>query len=221
MQNDVVRFLDSINYKEEREELKNVEIEKVLLHQKEKYFEVILKDDVVLPYPTVKELAECSKNGIHGKEKCTITFHYLAVLEQDVLDYVKSMLKECTEKKPSLVTVQEHVPTITDDVITVECINKTVETELKKELRQIQKKLLEYGLGTYEFNTYLNEELQKSVQEEIRAIREEKQVIEEKPKIVGNLIFGREITGETTSINNIMGDTKGVVFEAYILGLKH
>ena len=31
MQNDVVRFLDSIGYPEARDELKNVEIEKVLL----------------------------------------------------------------------------------------------------------------------------------------------------------------------------------------------
>ena len=220
MQNDVVRFLDSIGYPEARDELKNVEIEKVLLHRKEEFFEVILKHDVVLPYEVSKQLVDCSKKGIHGKEKCIITFHYLAVLESDVLDYVKSMLKESAEKKPSLVTVLEQDPRIDDDVITVECINKTVEVETKKELRQIGKKLLQYGLGTYEFNTYLNEELQKSVQEEIRSIREEQKVIEEKPKIVGNLILGREITGEVTTINNIMGDTKSVVFEAYIFGIE-
>ena len=75
VQNDVTRFLDSISYPSEREELKNIEIEKVLLHRKDGYFEVYLKEDVPLAYNAAKELLACASNGIHGTEKCLSLIH--------------------------------------------------------------------------------------------------------------------------------------------------
>ena len=67
MARDLERFLNSIGYPIDRNNLINTEIEKVLFHQSDKLYEVILKDKNLLPYSVVKELNNCSKNKINGK----------------------------------------------------------------------------------------------------------------------------------------------------------
>ena len=69
MAEDLVRFLDSISFPiEERKDLENIEIEKVLLHKKDKIFEVCLKGKEMISYATLKKLNEQASYGIHGKE---------------------------------------------------------------------------------------------------------------------------------------------------------
>ena len=219
MQNDVTRFLDSISYPSEREELKNIEIEKVLLHRKDGFFEVYLKGDVPLPYNAAKELLVCASNGIHGTEKCCVVFHYQAVLDSDISLYIEGLLKDLIIKKPSLSSVLEVPVIVNDDIITINCFNKMILNELKKETKELQKSMLMYGLKEVEFNLVLNEEMMASIKEEIKSAKEEVKKIEEPKKVVGDIILGKEITGEVSAIASTTGEQKGVVFEAYIFGI--
>ena len=178
MQNDVTRFLDSISYPKEREELKNIEIEKVLLHRKDAYFEVYLKGDVPLPYDKAKEIIACASNGIHGKEKCKVVFHYQAVLDSDISLYIEGLLKDLIVKKPSLSSILEVPVIVNDDIITINCLNKMILNELKKETKELQKSIFMYGLKDVLFNLVLNEEMQASIREEIQVAKEEVKKIE-------------------------------------------
>lgn len=83
----------------------------------------------------------------------------------------------------------------------------------------MEEDLERFGITDIDFSVSLNEELKKSIQEEIEKEKMETKVIEEKPKIEGNIIVGKEINGEKTAINNIMGEQKGVILEAYVFGI--
>ena len=219
MQSDVVRFLDSISFQGNREELQHIEIEKVLLNKRTRNFEVIMHQANVLPYQTAYDLLMAAKGGIHQQEKCTITLKYDYITEQDIISYLDEIIKSIRIKKPSLAGVLDRTPDILDEIITFEVGNKTEELELKKEFKNIQKELFYYGLKELEFATKINDELRKSIQKEIELEKNEVKKIEEKPKFEGNIIVGKEITGEVTVINNIMGDAKNVILEAYIFGI--
>lgn len=218
MQSDVERFLDSIEYPN-KEDLKDIEIEKVILHRKTKVFEVLFHQHKVLPYEVASQLLECSQKGIHGKDACSIVFHYDEVTNEDVLNYLKEILKKCIQNKPSLVNVLTVEPTLVDEIITFQVGNKAEDKEMQKEFKEIQKELVSYGLGEFECSTLLNEEIQKSVKEEIQKKKEEKVEPQEVKKLT-NIILGKSITNpEVTVINNVSGDMKGVIFEAYIFGM--
>jgi len=220
MQDDVVRFLNSISFTEDRSALENIEIEKVLYNKTKKIYEVIMKNEKVLPYNVVSSLLLASQNGINNKGKCIITLKYAEITKEDVLKNIEEILKIYRIKKPSLGSVFDTLPTIDDEIITFEVANKTEEQELKKEFKSIQKELFLLGLGEYEFSTFLNVEIQKSVQEEIEHSKKETKVtVEETKKIEGNIIIGKEITGDATAISNIVGEVKNVILEAYIFGM--
>ena len=91
MADDVVRFLDSISFGDNRDEVKDVNIEKVLLHKKDETFEVVMTRSQVLPYEVATSLIQASKKGIHQKEKCFITLKYESVTEDDVVSYLEHM----------------------------------------------------------------------------------------------------------------------------------
>lgn len=220
MKDDVKRFLESISYDGAMEALENVEIERVLLHRATNTYEVIMVSDGAISYDALSHLFLASKNGIHKKDKCVITLKYNHFSEDDVREYLKEILQIYKIKKPSLGSIFEQTPKIEDKKIILEVGNSIEEEGLKSEILHIEEEFKMYGILDYEFQIVLNEEMQKSVKEEIIALQKaSKVVVEEVPKIEGNVILGREIVGEKTVINNIMGDQKGIILEAYIFGI--
>ncbi len=219
MQDDVVRFLDSISYEKDRESLKEIEIEKVYLNKAKKLFDVVMRNKRPLPYETASELILASKNGIHHKEKCIITFKYDEITEEDILAYMTELAKIYKMKKPSLGGILSSPPTIENHTISFEVGNKAEEEDLKREFYFMESEMNALGFTDITFTTVMNEELQKSIKEEIEREKKETVIKEEKPKIEGNLLLGKEIHGEATAINNIMGESKGIILEAYIFGI--
>ncbi len=219
MADDVKRFLNSIQFPIDEELLKKLEIEKVLLHKMTNTFEVILKNPDVLPYETVKKLFLASSKGINQKEKCIITLKYAQIKDEDMILYLKELLQELVLKKPSLGCILEQDPNYQDGVLRIQVSNKTLEQEMQKEVKNIINNIKKMGLNEIKIEILFDEEMQKSIQEEILKDKEEKEIVEVKPTITGNIIVGKEITGEPTAINNIMGDVKSVIFEAYIFGI--
>ena len=220
MKEDVVRFLDSISFTEPKEGLENLEIEKVLFHKKEKSYEVIMHQENVLPFEQASSLLLACQNKIHGQDECHITFHYDLITEEDKLDYLSHLCEIYKVKKPSLGSVLDGQKEFLDHKIIFEVGNKTEEETMKEEFPYLEKDFLMYGLGVYTFAVKMNESLRKSVQEEILSSKNETKIVSIEPqKIEGNIILGKEITKEATVIQNIMGDTKNVVLEAYIFGI--
>ncbi len=220
MKDDVKRFIESISYDGDTLPLQTIEIEKVLLNRRNETFEVIMTRDEVLPYEIASSLLLASKNGIHNKDKCFITLKYKEVKEQDKLEYLKEIFKIYKIKKPSLQSVFENPLEVKNNIILLEVANKMEEEILKQEINNLKQEFMMYGLGVQEFQISINEEKQKNIKEEIEAAKKDtKIVVEETKKIEGNVILGKEITGDATAINNIMGESKNVIFEAYIFGI--
>ena len=186
MAEDVVRFLDSISFLEDRSLLKDLNIEKVLLHKATEVFEVVLVHPKVLPYSLVTALFKASENGIKNKEKCQITLKYQEVTKEDILNYVTELIQEWVLKKPSLVGLLENKPLFEEDTVLLQVGNKTEEREVNLLLKNWIDLLKQFGLGNVSFKVECNSELQKSIQEEIKKDKEEREVVETKPKIDGN-----------------------------------
>ena len=219
MQEDVKRFLDSISYEKEYEELNQIEIEKVYLNKAKRLFNVVMLSEDLLPYEVASSLLLAGQNKIHGKENCTITLKFNHMKEEILQDYLENILKIYKMKKPSLSGVLSTVPEIKENHVNFEVSNKAEEEDLKREFYYMEEDLERFGITDIDFSVSLNEELKKSIQEEIEKEKMETKVIEEKPKIEGNIIVGKEINGEKTAINNIMGEQKGVILEAYVFGI--
>ncbi len=219
MQEDVKRFLDSISYEKEYEELNQIEIEKVYLNKAKRLFNVVMLSENLLPYEVASSLLLASQNKIHGKENCTITLKFNHMKEEILQDYLENILKIYKMKKPSLSGVLSTVPEIKENHVNFEVSNKAEEEDLKREFYYMEEDLERFGITDIDFSVSLNEELKKSIQEEIEKEKMETKVIEEKTKIEGNIIVGKEINGEKTAINNIMGEQKGVILEAYVFGI--
>ncbi len=219
MQEDVKRFLDSISYDKDYEELKKLSIEKVYLNKAKRLFNVVMVSEDLLPYEVASSLLLASQNKIHGKENCVITLKYNKMNEETLKEYIDNLLKVYKMKKPSLSGVLSTVPQIEENKVSFEVSNKAEEEDLKREFYYMEEDLEHFGITDITFSISLNEELKKSIQEEIEKEKMETKVVEEKPKIEGNIIIGREINGEKTAINNIMGEQKGVILEAYVFGI--
>lgn len=221
MQNDVKNFLNCIQYEEDYENLKTVQIMKVLLVKEKNTLDIHLKNPTVLEYAVAKKLVEKAKLASTPLRNFLLHFHYDQINEEEILCYTKEWLTRLIKKKPSLSGLLETKMILEDEIISIEVGSKTEEMELNRELKNLTKELYQYGLGEFEVAVVFNEEIQKSVQEEIQEKQKSVQVVQEEvPKIEGNLILGKEITKEATPINNISGDAKGITFEAYIFGIE-
>ena len=158
MNDELERFLNSISYEGNREDLQNIEIEKVLFHKDTRLYEVILTSEKVIPYETVSELFLAAQNGIHGKEKCKITMKYQTIEEESVLDYVTHIAKIIKVRKPSLGSILDSVPTMDENNIIYEVSNKTEQEEMENVGSEIESELRLYGLGDYFCDTVFNAE---------------------------------------------------------------
>ena len=219
MQEDVKRFLDSISYDKDYEELNNISIEKVYLNKAKRLFNVMMVSEKLLSYEVASSLLLASQNKIHGKENCMITLKHNKLDEDTLKGYLENILKIYKMKKPSLSGVLSTIPEIKENHVSFEVSNKAEEEDLKREFYYMEEDLERFGITDVDFEVHLNEELKKSIQEEIEKEKMETKVVEEKPKIEGNIVIGKEINGEKTAINNIMGEQKGVILEAYVFGI--
>ena len=217
MQKDVEKFLEMIEYNQNKETLENLQISKVIINKKENKLEVFLTADKVIDYLSAKNLQQCVKNFKYGK--CILHFNYKQVLEEDKLSYFKSLLEELIIKRPSLMGLKNPQIKLEDEIITVEVGSKTEEIEILKEGKNLSQKLLYFGLGELEITSHLNIELQNSVKEEIQNRKENVVVEVKEDTIVGNLLMGKEIKNEISSIQNISGEAKNVALEAYVFGI--
>ena len=218
--NDLTSFFHSIEFSPREGIFDNTRIEKVVLNKKEEAFNVFLRAKNVLPIEDLDALLEAKNNKINGKYKCNITIDYDEIKESDCLFYVSEIVKRLTEKKPSLISLVECIPTIDDDIIIFEVMSPIEEENVKKEEANIRKMLSLYGLKDYFITTKLNEELRKNVEEELEQVQapiEYKEVIREFTP--GSIILGKSITKEPVNISTINNVGRNITIEGYIESL--
>jgi len=217
MTEELQRFFKSISYSYEESIFDGASVEKVIYLKKKEVFEVYLQLKKVLPYVVLKDLLKATENKINGTGACKVYFSYASVMKEDVLSYLQELVRELTEKRPSLVNLNEALVNIEEEVITLEVSTKLEELEVKKEAKGLTNKLSLYGLGEYVLTSVLNEELHNEVKETL-----EKSKTGEIPVVPIENAFKTEqkpIEGEVISIHNILGDMKNVVVEAYVFGI--
>lgn len=216
MANDLERFFKSIDFLEQ-EYFLNTVIEKVIYLKEKDLFKVYLKNKEVIPFEFVNKLLECASKGIKKEKKCLIIFEYENIESEMVLNYLKELISELGEKRPSLITLKDSKISIEDEIITIEVGTKLEELEVKKESKTICKRLFSYGLGEYELTSVLNEELHNLVKNELEKEQNKENVMELIPP--KNIKQEKSIEGEVVAINNIMGDVKSIIIEAYVFGI--
>lgn len=217
MTEELQRFFKSISYSYEESIFDGASVEKVIYLKKKELFEVYLQLKKVLPYVVLKDLLKATENKINGTGACKVYFSYASVMKEDVLSYLQELVRELTEKRPSLVNLNEALVNIEEEVITLEVSTKLEELEVKKEAKGLTNKLSLYGLGEYVLTSVLNEELHNEVKETL-----EKSKTGEIPVVPIENAFKTEqkpIEGEVISIHNILGDMKNVIVEAYVFGI--
>jgi DNA polymerase-3 subunit alpha (Gram-positive type) len=216
MSDELKRFFDAIEFYPESELFASSEIEKVVYLKQKDVYEVYLNLMNVLPYKVLKELLNQASLGIKKEKNCVIRLSYNNVSNEDVLKYVKELIKELVEKRPSLINLNDSNITIDDEIITIEVSSKLEELEVKKEGKGIAAKLYSFGLGEYEITSVLNETLHEEIKSELEKDKTKEVEIEIKPSPSNN---EKPIEGEVTPINNIIGDMKSIIVEAYIFGI--
>ena len=218
MNNELVRFFNSINFEDKENIFENASVLKVILKKKEELFEVNLVNDSVIEYKYVKKLFDAAKKGINGEKKCVIKMNYKNISEESINDYVKQLILALVEKRPSLISLKDSNIVIDDEIISIEVNTKNEEELILKECKWFNTTLKNYGLGEFTITTVFNKENNESIINEINAIKNSGQ--EEAPVVKenSNMVLGRHVDGEVTTISNIMGDMKNVIIEAYVFG---
>ena len=211
---ELVRFLKSINF-EYTDALANTKIYKVVYNQSTKLYSVYLQSVNVLDYDLVNDLFLAVKKGINGKDACYIELMYDNVTDEDITNYISSILNSIVFEHPSLVGLENSFKEVKDNIITLEVANQTYLKSLKNLENDILDKLKNYGLNGYTLDIVINEEKSKEVKQEIEASKEVK--IEKKEE--SPILFGFHKDGDVTPIKNILGEQKNVIIEGYIFGI--
>ena len=162
---DISSFFKSINFLPEKDTFTDLEIKKVVLNKKEEVFNIYLHGKKVIPKKDIDLLLEACKNKINGIYPCIITLEYDELTEEDCLSYVEEIIKKLVAKKPSLISLEECMPKIDDDIIIFDVMSPIEEENIKREENTIKKELSLYGFKDYFVTTRLNEELRNQVKE--------------------------------------------------------
>ncbi len=217
MSDELKRFFKSIDFLYTEEEFVECSVKKVIYLKQKDLFEVYIHLKNVLPVSTANALFLASKNKINHEKECMIHLEYEKVSQEDVLLYLKEIIKELVKKRPSLVNLSEAILSIEEEIITIEVGTKLEEQEVKKEGKNIASRLLYYGLGEYEITSKVNEELNNEVKKDLEMSKTSEIPIFEKEEKEEK---APTISGEITSIANILGDMKNVIVEAYVFGIE-
>ena len=211
---EIEKFLKSINL--DIEEKDKLTISKVVVNTKEETFKVYLNCDNVLPFNVGDKLIN-GEYKINDKYKCYIYISYNNITNEDILVYLKEIIKTLVKQKPSLIGLIESEPYIDDDIIIFEVISEVEEETIKKEEINIRKMLTKYGFYDYLITTKVNEEKRNEIVNELEENNkpiEYKEIVKE--VIPGDIILGKAIQKEKIAIIDITNVSKNVTIEGYI-----
>ncbi len=209
MNEELKRFLESINFNQEG--LDEASILKVVVKEKENKVIVYIHNQDVLSLNIVNQLFLCASNGINGNIVCDVNFVYDNILEEDIKRYLDYFIDELIIKRPSLIGIKNSDLEVKNNTIYFYVLNEIEKSDLLFESSEIIKQLNRYGLGNYEIEIIVSENLRNQVKEEIE--KDKDNIL---PKKESPIIMGNHKDGEVTKLNNILGETKNLIVEVYI-----
>ncbi len=212
---EVKRFLKSIEM-DYTEEFTDVEIAKVIYNKETKIYSVILKCPHVLDFDFITNLFNHAHKGINGKDKCYIILEYNTINDEDIKNYMLTILRNIVFEHPSLSGIEDSFQNIENNMIYLTVSSKAMENSLKEKVTYITKTLQDYGLGNFKVNISIDENKNASLKEEIA---KSKEIVIEK-KTDSPIILGFHKDGEVTEIRNIAGEMKGIIVEGYVFGIE-
>ena len=210
------RFFASIKFSDKNKAFAKATVNKVVISRKTEAFLVYIENANVISKDEVDALLEATKNKINGTKEVKVSFIYHDIKDDDIFAYFNAIFTDIIQKRPSLISLLETPVKVINKEITIEVGNKIEELEINKEKEYILNQLSLYGFKDIQINTYLNKEIEESIIKSMEQTEVFKNDIKEEKS---NIIFGKHIDGEIESIDNILGDTKNIIVEAYIFGL--
>ncbi len=216
MNQNLERFLNSINFVDENNAFINASVNKVIYNRSSESYLVHISNDTIIPLNDCLALLKASENKINGVDKCSITFSYKEIDDENTLLYVKYLLNKLGTKKVSLVSLIDAYITIEDKTIIIEVISKAEEDKIKKEIKKMLSDLENFGITGYDITSVVNESKRLNVIEALKQNEEEKVVVKK-----DDLILGKKIKKENviTLINDITEEKRNVTSEIYVFGI--
>ena len=210
----IKKFLNSIGIDNEELNLK-MSIEHAILDKKEEEFTVYIKCNEFISPELIDEVLVASKKGINGKNKCKVYFDYVNLNNEDILKVFKYVLKKFIDKKPSLTNLLDGNIIIDDDIIIIEVSTEIEEKTILENVKSFVNEMYTYGISDINITTKLNEEENKKIQDAMDNAHNQSVVT---PKEENPVFLGKHIDGDIAKIDDIVGDAKNIIVEAYIFG---
>ncbi len=191
----------------------NYKIKEVLLDEKKREFNVtmIVPNDLIPQ--DVDKLYQACKRGINGNIKVNLTVESNITDKDKIISIFRYVLNNYISTKPSLSGIIDNNITMDDDIIIVEVNTKVEEKSVLEGVKSLLNRLSLYGIKDVNITTIVNVEKQEEIKKLMESSHEE-QVVKE----VSPVFLGKHIDGDIMEINDIMGDTKNVIVEAFIFG---
>ena len=214
MDSKLERFFNKINYNN-KEYFNKSKIIKVIVNKLEETWTIYIDNNEYIKPEILLELIDVCKKGIDNVNEINIVYNANNLTDEDKINYFKYLLNELVKTSPSISSIINNSITILDDVITIEVISSIEEKMLKKEIKNILKKLSIFGLNDININCKINEELKSEIKEEIKKSRTKEIKIKEP---INKVIMGEEIKSKVSTIDTIIGEDNNVTIEAYVFG---
>ena len=229
MSEELTRFFNKINFNN-NDEFKDSSVLKVTVNSKTEAMTVYIKCIFLPKYNTLKELFKSVDKGIEGIKELNVKLSYDNLTIDDRLNFFKNIFNEIKNTHPSLEGINNDDISFKDDNYIIEVISKLECSNLKEETKSIIQIFKKYGLGDIKVKCIINKDKHELIKKEIKEKTKEevnikKSTVNNKSNLRvnmdsdSNLIYGRDIKGNITLLNNVIGEEKNVIVEAYVFGM--
>ena len=214
MDNKLERFFNKINYK--NDVFINSRIDKVVVNTSNESWIIYIENTEYIEPTNILELINICKKGIDNISEIKIVFSNNNLLENDILNYFKYVLKELVKKSPSISSVLDNSINIENNSINIEVSSNIEKDLIDKESKKIIKKLEVFGIKDIKIECIINEDLKKEIKNSINESRVNNVKVE---KEKNPIIMGEKIKSKTTTIDSLIGEDNNVTIEAYVFGI--
>ena len=221
MNGELKRFLTKINY-ENIDIFNSAKVLKVTVNSSKDTMTVYIENEVPIESEYIDKLFDCVSNGIDGVTKLVVKISYNNITNNDVLNCFKYLFNRILISHPSLEGIKEEDIAINNNIINIDVTSKLEVLNIKEEKEKLIKSLKHFGFDNISIDIKINEEKKKNVIKEIEITKEIPIIRNKKEntkKIDSNILYGREIKGNTTIINDIVDEMKDVIVEAFVFGI--
>lgn len=218
MNEELVRFFNSLNFVDKNNFFKDTLVSKVVIKKKSNSFEVFLSSPSHIDPEAVSKLLQKATKGINGKNKVNVNLMITDVNSDLVMTTFKFILAKLIKKRPSLSCLMDNNITIKDQVITLEVESKVEEKLIVEEKAKLLALLTQYGYPNFSLEIVISGN--KINLEARKALLKLEVKVEKKEE--SNIIYGLDIKEDNlTSLNNIISETKKVIVEVYVFSLEY